>query len=61
MQMYVRVTDDGRPSPVRIQIGPTDDRATEVRRGELRKGQRVIVGYRKNSKRSSGFSLSFGF
>lgn len=35
---------DGKPQPISIQLGITDGTLTEVRGGELREGQDVIVG-----------------
>jgi HlyD family secretion protein len=36
--------EDGRPTPVEIALGESDDTATEVAQGALEAGQQVIVG-----------------
>jgi len=36
--------DDGGPVPVEVRLGPSDDRSTTVRGGELRAGDQVVIG-----------------
>jgi HlyD family secretion protein len=38
------VLADGAPKPVRVQVGITDGRSTEVSGGPLAAGDRVITG-----------------
>ena len=56
----VYVLENGKPKPMRIGIGITDNRMTEVVSGELKEGAAVIVEDRqlpaKNSK-SPGMRL----
>ena len=40
----VYVVDDGKLKPVSVQIGITDSRNTEITGGELKPGDRVVVG-----------------
>ena len=43
----VYVLDNGQPRPVRIAVGITDNRMTEVSGGELKEGDKVIVSDRQ--------------
>ena len=49
---------DGRPTPVHITAGITDDDETQVVQGELEEGDKVIVGFVYNTGEKSAQSGS---
>ena len=55
------IGDNGRPAPVAIAVGPSDDRSTQLLAGRLTEGQPLIVGV-ANSQTGAGFlGLRFGY
>jgi len=55
------VGDDGRPKPVAVKVGASDDTSTALLGGSLNQGQHVITGV-ANSQTSKGyFGLRLGF
>ena len=55
------VGDDGRPKPVAVKVGASDDTSTALLGGSLNQGQHVITGV-SNSQTSKGyFGLRLGF
>jgi HlyD family secretion protein len=51
--------EDGRPDPVRIALGRSDDRASEIIDGPLRAGQQVIIGTAVPPQEDSWFGFSW--
>ena len=47
---------DGRPAPVTVRVGQSDDSGTQLLDGPLTQGQPLIVGV-GNSQVSAGFLL----
>jgi HlyD family secretion protein len=55
------VGKDGRPAPIRVRVGQSDDSSTQLLDGPLTKGQSLIVGV-GNSQAGGGFlGLRLGF
>jgi HlyD family secretion protein len=55
------VGGDGRPNPVAVKLGVSDDTSTALVEGSLREGQQVITGI-ANSQNSRGyFGIRLGF
>lgn len=52
---------DGRPEPMALTLGISDDTHTEVIAGALSVGQEVITGIRTGSKRSGATTPGFGW
>jgi HlyD family secretion protein len=55
------VGKDGRPDPLTVKVGISDDNSTALLEGSLREGQQVITGIAnlKNSKSYFGIRLGF--
>lgn len=53
----VWVLADGQIKPVNVQVGITDNRNSEVTGGELKAGDRVIVGEVANAKKPSSVAM----
>lgn len=51
----------GRPQQVRVVYGISDGTASEIVRGELKAGQKVIVGIAEQAAQERRFRLRFGF
>jgi HlyD family secretion protein len=51
---------DGKPQPIAVTVGISDDASTEVLAGDLREGQEVITGVLAGAKRSSSAPPGFG-
>lgn len=49
---------DGKPRPVLIEVGISDERYAEIRNGSLKEADRVIVGYRSRNKQDRGSNQS---
>jgi HlyD family secretion protein len=56
----VWVLQDGKPAPVRIQVGLSDGTSTEVRGGELAEGDPVITGGANGTGQAGGSGPSQG-
>ncbi|HEX5337464.1 MAG TPA: efflux RND transporter periplasmic adaptor subunit [Gallionella sp.] len=54
----VYVLRDGKPAPVAVTLGITDNRNTEIVGGELKPGDQLIVGDAQTAANSSGASSS---
>jgi HlyD family secretion protein len=54
------VGDDGRPSPISVQLGQSDDNTTQVLQGPITEGQELIVGV-ENSQSPGFLGVRFGF
>jgi HlyD family secretion protein len=54
------IGEDGRPKPVSVQIGQSDENSTELLEGPLGEGQRVIVAERSQEQGSSIFGFGLG-
>jgi len=55
------IGDNGRPAPVAVSLGPSDDQSTQLLAGGLTEGQPLIVGI-ANSQTGAGFlGLRFGY
>src|SRR5215831_6679361 len=55
------IGDSGRPKPVAVTLGVSDDNSTELLEGPLAKDQQVIVGTANSQKQRSYFGLRVGF
>ena len=55
------VGDDGRPAPVAVKLGVSDEQSTQLSDGSLAQDQRLIVGTAHSQKRSSFFGVRLGF
>jgi HlyD family secretion protein len=55
------IGEDGRPSPVPVAIGQSDNDATELRSGALRESQAVIVGIATAGLGAGSFGIRLGF
>ncbi|MGH8060249.1 MAG: hypothetical protein ACREOH_23930, partial [Candidatus Entotheonellia bacterium] len=51
---------EGKPEPLAVTLGISDDTYTEVLSGDLRQGQEVITGILTTAKRSSAGPPGFG-
>jgi len=51
---------NGRPAPVAVALGLTDDRSTEIRSGQVAAGQRVVIGAEPAADRGP-FGIRLGF
>jgi HlyD family secretion protein len=49
---------DGKPRSVLLEVGISDERYTEIRKGPVKEGERVIVGYRSQDKQDAGSEQS---
>jgi HlyD family secretion protein len=55
------VGDGGRPKPVAVRLGVSDDNSSELLEGPIAEDQQVIVGIANSQKQSSYFGLRLGF
>ncbi|MBR0795391.1 efflux RND transporter periplasmic adaptor subunit [Bradyrhizobium jicamae] len=55
------VDDSGRPKPVAVRLGVSDDNSTEVLEGALAEDQQVIIGIANSQKQRGYFGLRLGF
>ena len=55
------VGEDGRPNPVAVKLGASDDTSTTLLEGPLAEGQQVIVGAANSQKQRGYFGLRLGF
>ena len=53
--------EDGRPSPIAVRIGASDDNAAALLEGPLSEGQQIIVGAAHSRGQSGYFGLRLGF
>ena len=53
--------DDGRPTPVAVRLGASDDSSTALLEGPLNEGQQVIVGVANSQKQRGYFDIHLGF
>jgi HlyD family secretion protein len=55
------VGDDGRPNPVAVRLGPSDDNSAALLEGPLYEGQQVIIGVANSQKQRGYFGVHLGF
>ncbi len=55
------VGDDGRPNPVAVKLGASDDNSAALLEGPLNEGQQVIVGIANSQKQTGYFGVRLGF
>jgi HlyD family secretion protein len=55
-----KVGPDGRPEPIEIGIGASDEEKTQLTAGPLAEGQQLIVGMTTNKSRWRFFGVGFG-
>jgi HlyD family secretion protein len=55
------VGDDGRPNPVAVRLGPSDDNSAALLEGPLSEGQQVIIGIANSQKQRGYFGVRLGF
>jgi HlyD family secretion protein len=55
------VAEDGRPEPIAVRLGASDDTSTALLEGSLAEGQQVIVGVANSEKQGGYFDLRLGF
>jgi HlyD family secretion protein len=55
------IGDDGRPSPVAVKLGASDDNSTALLEGPLREGQQVIIGLANSENQRSYLGVRLGF
>jgi len=55
------VGDDGRPSPVAVRLGASDDNSAALLEGALTEGQQVIIGIADAQKQKGYFGVRLGF
>jgi HlyD family secretion protein len=55
------VGDDGRPNPVAVRLGASDDSSTALLEGALNEGQQVIIGTANSQKQRGYFGVRLGF
>jgi HlyD family secretion protein len=55
------VGEDGRPDPISVRLGVSDDNSTALLEGRLSEGQQLIVGVANSQKQSGYFGLRLGF
>ena len=53
--------EDGRPSPIAVRIGASDDNAAALLEGPLSEGQQIIVGTANSQGQGGYFGLRLGF
>jgi HlyD family secretion protein len=53
--------DGGRPKPVAVKLGVSDDNSAELVEGALTEDQQVIIGIANAQKQRSYFGLRLGF
>jgi HlyD family secretion protein len=55
------VGEDGRPKPVAVSLGASDDNGAALLEGSLTEGQQVIIGVAKSQNPRGYFGLRLGF
>jgi len=55
------VGDQGRPNPVAVRLGVSDDNNAALLEGPLNEGQQVIVGIANSQRQSGYFGVHLGF
>jgi len=55
------VGDDGRPNPVAVRLGASDETGAALLEGPLNEGQQVIVGIANSQKQTGYFGVRLGF
>jgi HlyD family secretion protein len=55
------VGEDGRPDPISVRLGASDDNSTALLEGRLSEGQQLIVGVANSQKQRGYFGLRLGF
>jgi HlyD family secretion protein len=55
------VGDDGRPNPVAVRLGASDDNGAALLEGPLNEGQQVIIGIANSQKQRGYFGVRLGF
>ena len=55
------VGDDGRPNPVAVRLGASDDTSAALLEGALNEGQQVIIGIANSQKQRGYFGVRLGF
>ena len=55
------VGDDGRPNPVAVKLGASDDASAALSAGALEEGQQVIIGTATSQKQGGYFGVRLGF
>ncbi|WMT75913.1 efflux RND transporter periplasmic adaptor subunit [Bradyrhizobium sp. Ash2021] len=55
------VGEDGRPDPVVVRLGASDDSSAALLEGALNEGQQVIVGIANSQKQRGYFGVRLGF
>jgi HlyD family secretion protein len=55
------ISDHGRPLPVPVRIGASDDNGAAVLDGPLAEGDQVIIGVANSQSRTSYFGIRLGF
>jgi len=55
------IGNDGRPNPVAVRLGPSDDNGAALLEGALTEGQQVIIGVANSQKQRGYFGVRLGF
>jgi HlyD family secretion protein len=55
------LSENGRPIPIAVKLGVSDEQSTQVIEGSLFQNQRVIIGKVKSTNRASPFGIRLGF
>ncbi|MEH2564193.1 efflux RND transporter periplasmic adaptor subunit [Bradyrhizobium sp. AZCC 2289] len=55
------VGEDGRPDPVAVRLGASDDSSAALLGGALNEGQQVIIGIANSQKQKGYFGVRLGF
>jgi HlyD family secretion protein len=55
------VGDDGRPKPVAVKLGASDDNSAALLEGPLVEGQQLIIGVANRQNRGGYFGVRLGF
>jgi HlyD family secretion protein len=55
------VGEDGRPDPVAVKLGASDDSGAALLEGQLTEGQQVIIGVANSQKQTGYFGVRLGF
>jgi HlyD family secretion protein len=55
------VAEDGRPAPIAVRLGASDDTSTALVEGPLVEGQQLIVGVANSEKQRGYLGLRVGF
>jgi HlyD family secretion protein len=55
------VGENGRPEPIAVRLGASDDNSTALLEGPLREGQQLIVGVANSQKQRGYFGVRLGF